>query len=91
MSMEEAAEAFENYTGLTAEEWIEINVPDLQDVVFLGLAARLEYDGIISGKDKPYFHDFKDDPPVFLFGVPEGKILLIYGEGIKLTARGIFG
>lgn len=90
MGQEEAAKAFEEFTGMSAEEWIEINIPDLEDVAFLGVARLIAYDGIIGGVDDNYRHEFKSDPPVFLFGAP-GKVLLIYGEGIKLTPRGIVG
>ena len=88
--MNEAEKAFELFTGMRADDWIELRIPDLKDVVFLGVAKTVVYEGIIGGEDDLYEHEFKSDPPVFVFGAP-GEVLLIYGEGIKLTKRGIVG
>lgn len=85
-----AADLFERFTGMDAEEIGSVNVPEIPPVgVAVGTLDGVLYTTVRDGVTEKYIHKFKAKDRPLLVVSPDGKSMFIVGGRYDFTERGI--
>lgn len=90
----EAAQAvalYEKFTGMTADSFRRLELPDFKALVEIGKVEKIAYRTTRDGETGRYLHGFQRGQEPTLAITPDGKCALILEGNFEFTERGFVG
>lgn len=90
----EAAQAvalYEKFTGMTADSFRRLELPDLKALVEIGIVEKIAYRTVRDGETGRYLHSFQRGQEPTLAITPDGRCALILEGIFEFTERGFVG
>jgi hypothetical protein len=87
--VKKAKELYEDFSGYEVDQVKDVNLRSMKVLTYLGKGFAIEYiaQKHRDRKENVYRHEFEHECEVFT----NGKEIIIHGEHIKITKRGIEG
>lgn len=84
-----AVDRFQAFTGMTADQYQEVQLPLVDVAIEVGQVEAIAYNTVREGKKERYLHRFKASARPVLAASHDGRTLLIIAGNFEFTERGI--
>lgn len=89
VKLQEAAKLFENFTGHSAKEYVEVDVKWPDVAITVGKCTGIMYETVRDGVVENYLHEFKKSARPYLVASHDGSMIALVLGHYKFTERGI--